>query len=335
MDNENDVTDEMGSDYAFVFITTHGGYNVITTSSSEDNVIIDSIEERIVPEGMHVYNFTASALGVINMIDNELYDVDNILTYLKDNINNNKIYQIVNDLKSFVENIHKRESQYTGSYTNANYEFLDNVFKSSVSNEQMINLEEMTSGNRYYQKSFSRGVIREGIQNYDNTVYYGSHYDMRINLLFYNDKNEQVIEDIYQDIIDYQESQGENTTQVYLSEMLDYLNIERKIKNVFIVDLSCSRFFDIDGRMIEHSDINILRRLSSVLTRANVKRGNTTILYEDTYYLPPRKGGNRKRKKHFYKKTKKRRIDKTKKRTSQRQRKRKSQKRQRQTKSIK
>lgn len=331
-----------------VLITTHGNYRMIqetTGTGIVDKVEQVKISQSELPKGMKIHKIEAAGLGVCSITNNtNIYDVyENIKRYMHDE---RSLQQFVNELVGIFENIHKihieNKDNILDTHDDDKNELIEK-YAQAFRHGEMNTYQEINSlDNRdlnkkplFYEKFFTRDIKEDFEENpypEDLERYNNSEYDERINLIeprelrYDNRYSGPRIQDIYDDVIEYQIEKHGPDDVVVLSGIIGYIKNIKKINEFIIVDLSCSTYNDVISKnngkysIIEPDEIDLARatrRLrrnsSSDIIRVN-SRSPLTLVEGDTITSdriwrsrsrdnsPNRKGGKR-TKKHSRKKT--------------------------------
>lgn len=316
-----------------VLITTHGNYRMIQETTGTG--IVDKVEEvKIiegkVPEGMKIHKIEAAGLGVCSITTNtDIFDVyENIKRYMRDE---RTLQQFVNDLVGNFENIHKthikNKAEIIDTHGDDKNELINNyakAFNRGVMNTyQEINTRDPNKKPLYYEKFFTRDIIKDS-EEYPEDLdrYIDSDYDVRINLIepaestFVNPYPEPKIQDIYDEVIEYQKEKKALDDEVLLSGIISYIKNIREINEFIIVDLSCSTYNDVISKnngkfsIIEPDEIDLaratrrlVRNSSSNIIRLNSKNPLTLVDRPRTRDNSPDRKGGKGNKKHTHKKT--------------------------------
>uniref|UniRef100_A0A6C0H9K8 Uncharacterized protein n=1 Tax=viral metagenome TaxID=1070528 RepID=A0A6C0H9K8_9ZZZZ len=325
-----------------VLITTHGNYRIIQETTGTG--IVDKVEEvKIIqgklPEGMKIHKIEAAGLGVCSITTNtNIFDVyENIKRYMHDE---RPLEQFVNELVGIFENIHKshikNKAEILDTHDDDNRELINNYAKAfnrgEMNTYQEINSLDNKDPNKkplFYEKFFTRD-IKKDLEDSEDTKdldrYNDTEYDVRINLIeprelrYDNRYLGPRIQDIFDDVIEYQKEKQGPHDEVLLSGIIGYIKNIKKMNEFIIVDLSCSTYNDVISKnngkysLIDPDEIDLARatrRLrrnsSSDIIRVN-SRTPLTLLDRSRSRdnSPDRKGGKRS-KKHTHKKTIRRR----------------------------
>jgi len=319
-----------------VLITTHGNYKILQETTGTG--IVDKVEEvkiiqRELWKGMKIHKIEAAGLGVCTITTNtNIFDVyENIKKYMHDE---RTLQQFVNELVGIFENIHKTHieniDELLDRHGDDNHELINNYSKAfnrrEMNTYQEINSLDTRDPNKkplYYEKFFTRNIKEdtEDLERYNN-----SEYDVRINLIepeqsrFDNRYSGPKIQDIYDDVIEYQKKNKRPDDEVLLSEVIGYIKNIKKINEFIIVDLSCSVYNDVisikNGKFstIEPHEIDLARatRLfrrnsSSDIIRVDNRSPLTLVDRPRTRDNSPDRKGGKQSKKHTHKKTIRRR----------------------------
>ena len=316
-----------------VLITTHGNYKILQETTGTG--IVDKVEEvkiiqRELWKGMKIHKIEAAGLGVCTITTNtNIYDVyENIKRYMHDE---RTLEQFVNELVGIFENIHKTHIENIDEirviHGDDNHELINNYAKAfnrgEMNTYQEINSLDNRDPNKkplFHEKFFTRDIKKDledsqeepkDLERYNNR-----EYDVRINLIepeqsrFDNRYSGPKIQDIYDDVIEYQKINKRPDDEVLLSEVIGYIKNIKKINEFIIVDLSCSVYNDViskkNGKFstIEPHEIDLARatRLfrrnsSSDIIRVDNRSPLTLVDRPRTRdNSPDRKGGKRTKK---------------------------------------
>lgn len=245
-----------------VYITTHGNYRMIqetTGTGIVDKVEKVKINQGELPKGMKIHKIEAAGLGVCSITNTtNIFDIyENIKKYMHDE---RTLEQFINELVGIFENIHKyhikNKAEILDTHGDDNNEIIDKYAQAFTHGEmntyQEINSLDNIDPNKkplYYEKSFTRN-IKEDLEEYpiDLERYNKSEYDVRINLIepaesrFDTRYSAPRIQDIYDDVIEYQKNFGGPDDEVLLSGIIRYIRKNKKMNEFIIIDLSCSTY---------------------------------------------------------------------------------------------